>query len=166
MRAAHALTAAAALAVVGLATPIAAAGGAPGGNGPTNITVSPFRVHQGSTMQVSAAGCQQGGLVFSRDNTFDSERLSPGSIGFATVRIHDHARPGRHEVHVRCNGSEREGSREFEVLAARGAQGGLGGSFGPSTTETAIGAGLVGSAALGAGIHLMRRRVRATRARV
>ncbi|MFI8100688.1 hypothetical protein ACIQUQ_19240 [Streptomyces sp. NPDC101118] len=164
MRASRAVTAAAAaFAVLGLATPIAAAGGAPGG-GPTNITVNPFSVHQGSTMQVSASGCHQGGTVFSPGN-FPETALSPGAIGFATVRIFNHAVPGRHTLSVRCNGSSLVGTHQFQVLDGRGAQGGLGGSFGPTATETAIGAGLVGTAALGAGIHLMRRR-RATRGRV
>ncbi|MEV7420986.1 hypothetical protein [Streptomyces sp. NPDC089919] len=167
--------AAAAFAVLGLATPLAVAGGAPGGGGgPSNITVNPFAVHQGSVMDVSASGCRQGGVVFSgddrgrgrdRDRVFDETELRPGAISFARVRIYDHADPGHYELSVRCHGSSIIGTHQFQVLAGRGAQGGLGGSFGPTATETAIGAGLVGTAALGAGVHLMRRR-RTTRGRI
>ncbi|MEU2395449.1 hypothetical protein [Streptomyces sp. NPDC007369] len=134
-------------------------GGSPagGGHGPSNVTVNPYSVHQGSTMQVSAQGCLRGGTVWSPNN-FQTERLSAGSIGFATVRIFNHASPGNHTLSVKCDDNSLVATHRFTILEGRGAQGGLGGSIGPSAAETAIGAGLVGSAALGAGVHVLRRR--------
>ncbi|MEU3776116.1 hypothetical protein AB0F11_23450 [Streptomyces sp. NPDC032472] len=127
------------------------------GRGPSNVTVNPYSVHQGSTMQVSAAGCTRGGTVWSPNN-FPQANLSAGSIGFATVRIFNHASPGNHTLSVKCNDNSLVATHRFTILEGRGAQGGLGGSFGPSTAETAIGASLVGAGALGAGIHVLRRR--------
>ncbi|MCB5180700.1 hypothetical protein [Streptomyces antimicrobicus] len=160
---AFSVTAAAALAV-GLGASFATANPSGGGGGPTNIAVNPFRVHQGSTMQVSANGCGRGGTVRSHGN-FDPTLLSPGSTNYATVRIYNHAAPGIHTLQVQCNDSSLIGTHKFQILSGNGAQGGLGGSLGPSTAETAIGAGLIGVAALGAGIHLKRRH-RAARGRV
>lgn len=165
MRVLRALTVtAAACAAIGLSIPFASAnpaGGPPGpggSGGPSNVTVNPYSVHQGSTMQVSAAGCgNNGGVVFSRDN-FDEARLSGGHIGFAHIRIFNHASPGHHTLSVKCHDNSLVATQRFTILPGNGAQGGIGGSFGPSTTETAIGAGLVGAAALGAGAHVMRRR--------
>ncbi|MGW1771005.1 hypothetical protein [Streptomyces sp. NPDC002104] len=156
------VTAAATCAAIALSAPFAAAnpaGGPPsGGNGgPSNVTVNPYSVHQGSTMQVSAAGCGHGGIVFSHGN-FPQTNLSAGSIGFATVRIFNHASPGHQTLSVKCHDNSLVATHRFTILDGRGAQGGLGGSLGPSTTETAIGASLVGAAALGAGAHVMRRR--------
>ncbi|AWZ07774.1 MULTISPECIES: hypothetical protein [unclassified Streptomyces] len=157
MRASRALAVtAAAFAAIGLAAPIAVAN-PPGGGGPSNVTVNPYSVHQGASMQVSAAGCGHGGIVFSHGN-FPQTNLSAGSIGFATVRIFNHASPGHHTLSVKCHDNSLVATHRFTVLEGNGAQGGLGGSFGPSATETAIGAGLVGAAALGAGAHVMRRR--------
>ncbi|WP_374777224.1 hypothetical protein [Streptomyces sp. NBC_01310] len=153
---------AAACAAIGLSVPSASAnpnpGGGQGGNGgPSNVSVNPFAVHQGSTMQVSASGCGHGGTVTSHGN-FPPANLSAGSIGFATVRIFNHASPGNHTLAVRCNDSSLVATARFRILEGNPSQGGIGGSFGPSTAETAIGAGLVGVAALGAGAHVMRRR--------
>ncbi|MEW2082777.1 hypothetical protein [Streptomyces sp. NPDC005283] len=47
---------------------------------------------------------------------------------------------------------------QFTVLPGRGALGGLGGSVAPSTTEMAIGAGLVATAAIGGSLFIARRR--------
>lgn len=156
------VTAAATCAAIALSASFASAnpaGGPPsGGNGgPSNVTVNPYSVHQGSTMQVSAAGCGHGGIVFSHGN-FPQTNLSAGSIGFATVRIFNHASPGHHTLSVKCHDNSLVATHRFTILDGRGAQGGIGGSLGPSTTETAIGASLVGAAALGAGAHVMRRR--------
>ncbi|MEU9379376.1 hypothetical protein AB0D94_37255 [Streptomyces sp. NPDC048255] len=164
MRAFRALTMTAAVcAAIGLSAPLASADppnggvGGNGGNGPSNISVNPYAVHQGSTMQVSASGCGHGGTVSSHGN-FPPANLSAGSIGFATVRIFNHASPGNHTLSVRCNDNSLVATHRFRILDGRGAQGGIGGSIGPSTAETAIGASLVGFAALGAGVHVMRRR--------
>ncbi|MFE9932754.1 hypothetical protein [Streptomyces sp. NPDC005533] len=163
MRVLRALTVtAAACAAIGLSVPFASAnqnpGGGQGGNGgPSNISVNPYSVHQGSTMQVSASGCGHGGTVSSPGN-FPPANLSAGSIGFANVRIFNHASPGHHTLSVRCNDSSLVATHRFTILEGNPSQGGLGGSFGPSAAETAIGAGLVGAAALGAGAHVVRRR--------
>ncbi|MFD3548075.1 hypothetical protein ACFWUW_21170 [Streptomyces sp. NPDC058655] len=159
MRAFRALTVtAAACAVVALSAPFASANPPQGGGGgPSNISVNPYSVHQGSTMQVSASGCGHGGTVTSHGN-FPPANLSAGSIGFATVRIFNHASPGHHTLSVKCNDSSLVATHRFTILRGNPSQGGIGGSFGPSTAETAIGAGLVGAAALGAGVHVMRRR--------
>ncbi|GHD63139.1 hypothetical protein OHU17_06315 [Streptomyces goshikiensis] len=132
-------------------------GGNGSGNGPSNVTVNPYSVHQGATMQVSAAGCGHGGTVWSHGN-FPQTNLSAGSIGFATVRIFNHASPGNHTLSVKCHDNSLVATHRFTILRGNGAQGGIGGSIGPSAAETAIGAGLVGTAALGAGIHVVRRR--------
>ncbi|MEW2412931.1 hypothetical protein AB0953_04265 [Streptomyces sp. NPDC046866] len=108
-------------------------------------------------MQVSAAGCTRGGTVWSPNN-FPQANLSAGSIGFATVRIFNHATPGNHTLSVKCNDNSLVATHRFTILEGRGAEGGLGGSFGPSAAETAMGASLVGAGALGAGVHVLRRR--------
>ncbi|WP_330333825.1 hypothetical protein OHS33_31590 [Streptomyces sp. NBC_00536] len=171
MRASRALTmTAAVIAVVGLATPFASAssnepaggpaggpgGGGPGG-GPRNVSVSPYSVHPGASMEVKAEGCTRGGTVWSPGN-FEQANLSGGSPAFATVHIRHNARTGDQNLSVKCHDNSLVATQRFRILEGRGAQGGLGGSIGPSATETAIGAGLVGTAALGAGIHVMRRR--------
>jgi hypothetical protein len=47
----------------------------------------------------------------------------------------------------------------FTVLPSRGAQGGLGGSMGPSSVEMQVGGGLVAAAAVGGAVFLVRRRM-------
>ncbi|WP_406390214.1 hypothetical protein [Streptomyces sp. NBC_00887] len=190
-----------AFAAVGLAAPMAIAGGGPGGNpstAPTNVTVNPSSVHQGATLQVSAEGCgRAGGKVWS--NAFPTVNLSPGRVGYATPRIRDNATPGQYSLSVKCNesdnnfgngtggnggdggqggnggqggqggnGDERGGrgdndasvaTARFTVLPSRGAQGGLGGSMGPSSIEMQIGGGLVAAAAVGGAVFIVRRRM-------
>lgn len=156
MRASRALAVtAAAFAAIGLATPIAFAN-PPGENVPSNVAVEPYSVHPGATMNVSASGCRNGGTVRS-DYNFPTADLSRAT-GVAHVRINNNARPGPATLSVECNGNPIIATHRFTILPGNGAQGGLGGSIGPSATETAIGAGLVGAAALGAGAHVIRRR--------
>ncbi|MFF1421745.1 hypothetical protein [Streptomyces sp. NPDC058280] len=147
---------AAACAALALSAPLAAAGG--GSNGPTNVTVNPFSVHQGGTIEITVQGCGQGGTVTS--NAFPRAELSDNRSGRsrATARIHDNATPGRYNLAVRCNDSNRVETHQFEVLAGRGALGGLGGSIGPSSTELGIGAGLVATTAVGGALFVARRR--------
>ncbi|MEV6678166.1 hypothetical protein AB0N09_15060 [Streptomyces erythrochromogenes] len=180
MRVLRALTVtAAACAVIGLSAPLASAnqdpgggrGGNGGGRGPYNVTVNPYAVHPGSTMQVSSKGCGRGGTVSSsafgpdgdrdggyRSAVFGPTNLSAGVDNFATVKINSHASPGTYTLAVKCNDSDLVATQRFQVLRGRGAQGGLGGSYGPSTPETVMGVGLLGAASLGAGFHLVRRR--------
>ncbi|MCH0539741.1 hypothetical protein I3F58_09225 [Streptomyces sp. MUM 203J] len=157
MHASRALAVAAtACAVLGLGAPLAAAGGN-GGNGPTDLSVSPSVVHQGGVLNVHVEGCNRGGTVTS--NAFPRTHLTVTSSGqTATPRVFDHATPGRYNLAVRCNDSSRVATASFRVVPGRGAQGGLGGSVTPSSTEMAVGAGLVGTAALGGALFISRRR--------
>ncbi|WP_149179671.1 hypothetical protein [Streptomyces sp. TRM49041] len=154
MRASRALAVAAtACAAVGLSAPLAAAT-----NGPTNVTVSPTQVHQGGSLAVSAMGCGHGGTVTSNAFPKTALTVNPSGHSAATPRIYDHATPGRYNLAVRCSDSPRVVTRSFTVLRGRGAQGGLGGSMEPSSTEMAVGAALVGTAAIGGGVFISRRR--------
>ncbi|MGW2282077.1 hypothetical protein [Streptomyces sp. NPDC001770] len=56
------------------------------------------------------------------------------------------------------NGNGAVATARFTVLDGRGAQGGLGGSMGPGSTETRIGGGLVAAAAVGGAVFVVRRR--------
>ncbi|MEV6396073.1 hypothetical protein AB0M39_15070 [Streptomyces sp. NPDC051907] len=160
MRASRAFAvAAAACAVVGLSAPLAAAGGdGQGGNGPINVNVNPQSVHPGGTLTITVQGCDRGGTVTS--NAFRQVNLSDSRSGTATAiaRINDNATPGQYSLAVRCNDNSSVASAHFTVLSGRGAQGGLGGSVGPSSTEMAIGVGLVATAAVGGGVFVARRR--------
>ncbi|MGW7418440.1 hypothetical protein [Streptomyces sp. NPDC054863] len=152
MRASRAYAAiAVACAAVGFAAAPAAAT-----NGPSNVTVNPYSVHQGSTISIAATGCGHGGTVTS--NAFPQASLSAGGKGYASARINDHATPGHYNLAVKCSDNAMVATHQFTVLAGRGAHGGLGGSFGPSDTDVAVGAGLVASAALGGAIFVARRR--------
>ncbi|MFE7134781.1 hypothetical protein ACFVIM_28360 [Streptomyces sp. NPDC057638] len=81
-----------------------------------------------------------------------------GNTSSALARIHDRTSPGHYNLAVRCHGNPSVGGAHFRVVRGRGALGGLGGSAGPSTTETAVGAGLVGVATVGAVVFIARRR--------
>ncbi|GAA3010270.1 hypothetical protein [Streptomyces fulvorobeus] len=152
MRASRALAVTAtAFAAVGLAAPMAAAT-----NGPTNVTVNPYSVHQGATMQVSAMGCGHGGKVWS--NAFPTTNLSAGSTGYATAHIRHNATPGHYNLSVKCNDNSRIATHKFTVLAGQGARGGLGGSMGPSSVEMQIGGALVAASAIGGAVFIVRRR--------
>ncbi|QNP66714.1 hypothetical protein [Streptomyces genisteinicus] len=158
MRATRALAVTAtAFAAVGLCAPLAAAGG---GDGPRNVQVSPSSVFPGGTLTITADGCRRGGTVSS--NAFPDATLSPrgdrGGESTATARVRNNAAPGSYHLTVRCNDSSQTASASFTVLPARGAQGGLGGSIGPTSTEMAIGAGLVATAAVGGSVFIARRR--------
>ncbi|GGT13277.1 hypothetical protein [Streptomyces purpureus] len=134
------------------------AGGNGDNRGPTDVTVNPFSVHQGATLTITVRGCDRGGTVSS--NAFPTINLSQQRSGVSTAvaRIHDHATPGDYNLAVRCNDGNRVATAQFRVLSGRGAQGGLGGSLGPSSTEMAVGGGLFAAAALGGGIFVLRRR--------
>ncbi|AOT62326.1 MULTISPECIES: hypothetical protein [Streptomyces] len=167
MRASRALAVAAtACAVIGFTAPIAAATdhdshtgtGGNGGIAPTNVTVSPTHVHQGGALAVSVTGCSRGGVVTS--NAFPKTALTYNTSGnsAASPRIYDHATPGRYNLAVRCTGSSRVATASFTVIRGRGTEGGLGGSMAPSSTEMAVGASMVGAAALGGAVFVNRRR--------
>lgn len=152
MRASRALAVtAAAFAAVGLAAPMAAAT-----NGPSNVTVNPYSVHQGATMKVTAQGCGHGGKVWS--NAFPTTELSAGSTGYAKAHIRHNTTPGHYHLSVKCSDNDTIATHKFTVLAGHGAQGGLGGSMGPNSTEMQVGGGLVAAAAVGGAVFLVRRR--------
>ncbi|MER8232881.1 hypothetical protein [Streptomyces sp. NPDC094049] len=154
MRAARTLAVTAtAFAAVALAAPLAAAT-----NGPRDVTVNPFDVHAGSTITITAKGCGHGGTVTS--NAFPETNLSVNSNGLssAIARVHDRATPGSYNLAVKCRDNSSVVTHSFRVLPGRGAQGGLGGSLAPSSTEMAVGGGLVATAALGGGLFIARRR--------
>ncbi|KOU34071.1 hypothetical protein [Streptomyces sp. WM6378] len=156
MRASRALAAVlAAGAAIGLAAPMAVAGG-PSTSGPTNVEVDPSAVHQGATLRITARGCQNGGRVSS--NAFDEVHLSSGDVNFATARVHDHTTPGEYQLAVKCRDNDRVATRSFRVLEGRGADGGLGGAAGPSDTEMAVGGALVGTSAIGGALFVAHRR--------
>ncbi|MEU9748225.1 MULTISPECIES: hypothetical protein [Streptomyces] len=154
MRASRALmVTAAACAAVALSAPLAGAT-----NGPREITVNPFAVHQGGTLHIKVEGCGHGGTVTS--NAFPTAHLSVNSSGHseARARIHNHATPGDYNLSVKCSDNSRIATHRFRVLAGQGAEGGLGGSIGPSSTEMAVGGGLVATAAVGGTYFIARRR--------
>ncbi|MCX2184507.1 hypothetical protein KV205_28835 [Streptomyces sp. SKN60] len=170
MRAARTLAVTAtAFAALGLAAPLATATNGPssvtvgsfqapkgGDNNNSNITVSPFAVHQGALLLVTTRDCAAGTVSSA---AFPSGTLSGSNQGFSTVsvRIFDNATPGLHTVTATCvNG--RKLTTQFRVLAGQGSQGGLGGSLAPSSTEMAVGGSLVAAAALGGGLFIARRR--------
>ncbi|AVZ76644.1 hypothetical protein SLUN_34970 [Streptomyces lunaelactis] len=160
MRASRALAVAAAACVaVGLSAPLAAAGGDNNQNtGPINISVNPQAVHPGGILTITVQGCNRGGTVSS--SVFPTTNLSgnQGGRATATARVNDNATPGQYHLSVRCNDNPQVATQQFTVLPARGAQGGLGGSVGPSSTEMALGGGLVAAAAVGGTLFIARRR--------
>ncbi|MDQ1006614.1 hypothetical protein QFZ82_001099 [Streptomyces sp. V4I23] len=150
------LAEAAVVGVLTLSPTVAWASGAPGaGAGPSNVRVSPGQVHQGATLAVTASGCTGGGTVTS--SVFPTVTLPRGATSTATARVDNTATPGRATLSVHCGG--RTAHATFTVLAGTAAQGGLGGSYTPGTSEVAAGAALTGMAAA-AGAVLLRRRSR------
>ncbi|MFD7974852.1 hypothetical protein [Streptomyces sp. NPDC059071] len=168
MRAARTLAVTAtAFAALGLAAPLATATNgpssvtvgsfqAPKGGDNSNVTVSPFAVHQGALLLVTTRDCAAGTVSSA---AFPSGTLSGSNQGFSTVsvRIFNNATPGLHTLTATCvNG--RKLTTQFRVLAGQGAEGGLGGSLAPTSTEMAVGGSLVAAAALGGGLFIARRR--------
>lgn len=139
-----------AFAAVGLSAPMAAAT-----NGPVNVAVNPQAVHQGGTLKITAQGCGHGGKVWS--NAFPTTTLSPGDgTNFAHARVRNNTTPGQYHLSVKCSDNDRIATHKFTVLIGNGAQGGLGGSMGPSSVEMQVGGGLVAAAAVGGAVFLVR----------
>ena len=168
MRAARTLAVTAtAFAALGLAAPLATATNgpssvtvgsfqAPKGGDNSNVTVTPFAVHQGGLLLVTTRDCAAGTVSSA---AFPSGTLSGSNQGFSTVsvRIFNNATPGLHTLTATCVNGRRL-TTQFRVLAGQGSQGGLGGSLAPSSTEMAVGGSLVAAAALGGGLFIARRR--------
>ncbi|GAA2926593.1 hypothetical protein [Streptomyces enissocaesilis] len=142
-----------ACAAVGLVAPTAAAT-----NGPRNVNVNPYSVHQGAVMTISASGCGHGGTVTSNAFKKPARLSASDTTSYATAKIKHNATPGHYNLAVKCNDNPMVATHQFTVLAGRGAHGGIGGSLGPSDTEMKVGAGLVATAAVGGGLFIVRRR--------
>jgi hypothetical protein len=156
MRNSRALAAAgAAVAVLGLAAPTAAAW-----DTPSNIVALPSVIARGGQLTVTVDGCPRGGTMTSR--AFSTTHLTPvrganqTSKGVATIKRD--ARPGSYDITVNCSGRTLTRPAAFTVIG--GVRGGIGGSnsSGATPADIAIGGGLVVAAVAGGGLFWMRRR--------
>lgn len=163
MRTTRALaTAGAAVAVLGLATPVAVADGM--GASPSNIVALPSVIARGGQLTVTVDGCFSGGNAIATSPGFERPaNLSlvgnSGTTSSGTARVSRTASPGSYSITVRCsNGSSLTRDSAFTVIG--GVRGGLGGSSatGATPTDVAIGGGLVAAAVVGGGVFWMRRR--------
>ncbi|MCP3768006.1 MULTISPECIES: hypothetical protein [Streptomyces] len=160
MRKSRALASAgAAVAVLGLAAPLAAADGGRSPS-PSNIVALPGVIARGGQLTITADGCPNGGHATS--NAFPRTNLTPVHGGRDTARgtatVHYDARAGSYDITVHCSGRSLTRPAAFTVLG--GVRGGLGGSSteGATPTDMAIGGGLVAAAVAAGGVFWMRRR--------
>ncbi|MEI5103052.1 hypothetical protein RB200_36560 [Streptomyces sp. PmtG] len=154
-RALAAVVAAGAVAVVGVAAPTAAAWA-----GPSNIVAMPSVIARGGQLTVTVDSCEAPGTVESP--AFPKTNLQPvpgGSTSSATVTVHHNAHPGAYDITANCNGKPLTRPHAFTVIHG-GVRGGIGGSStsGATSTDIAIGGGLVAAALVGGGVFWMRRR--------
>lgn len=157
MRTTRALAAsAAAVAVLGLAAPTAAAW-----SDPTSVTAQPSVIARGGQLVITVKGeaCTlQNSTVSS--SAFPTTRLRSmgGDTSTATVTVSSNASPGAQSVTTNCDGRQRTFNNVFTVLG--GVRGGIGGSSsaGATPADIAIGGGLVAVALVGGGVFWMRRR--------
>ncbi|GAA2458154.1 hypothetical protein [Streptomyces glaucus] len=156
MRSTRALAAAgAAVAVLGLAAPTAAAW-----DSPSNIVALPSVIARGGQLTVTVDGCRNGGTATS--NAFPATRLTPlhgaSETARGTATINANARPGAYDITVTCDGRTLTRPAAFTVLG--GVRGGVGGGTvsGATPADIAIGGGLVAAAVAGGGLFWMRRR--------
>ncbi|MGX9887931.1 hypothetical protein [Streptomyces sp. NPDC002276] len=162
MRTTRALAAAgAAVAVLGLAAPVALADGM--GESPSNIVALPSVIARGGQLTVTVDGCFTGATAnspgFERPANLSSLVGGAGQTASGTARISRNAGPGPYSITVRCrNGSVLTRDSAYTVIG--GVRGGLGGSSasGATPTDMAIGGGLVAAAVVGGGVFWMRRR--------
>ncbi len=164
MRTTRALAAsAAAVAVLGLAAPTAAASD----DDPTMVTAQPSVIARGGQLVLTVHGeaCQMEGSTVSSSAFPTTKLMSMGgstATGSATstarVTVRANANPGAYSVTTRCEGRSKTFQNVFTVVG--GVQGGVGGSssFGATPTDIAIGGGLVSVALIGGGLFWMRRR--------
>ncbi|BBC38378.1 Membrane protein [Streptomyces graminofaciens] len=158
MRTTRALAAsAAAVALVGIAAPTAAAW-----DQPTSVTAAPNVIARGGQLVLTVSGgdaCTTPGSTIS-SNAFPTTNLTSmgGTTATATVRVNANASPGSYSVTTNCEGQRKTFNGVFTVIG--GVRGGLGGSStsGATPTDIAIGGGLVAAAAIGGGVFWMRRR--------
>ncbi|MFE5187912.1 hypothetical protein [Streptomyces sp. NPDC056628] len=157
MRTTRTLAAAAtAVAALGVAAPAAVA--RDGMPGPSNIVALPSVIARGGQLTITVDGCPSGGTATS--DAFRPTTLSPTGGGSArgTATVDHKARPGSHSITVNCGGRTLTNPAAFTVVG--GVRGGLGGSTstGATTTDMAIGGGLIAVALAGGGVFWMRRR--------
>ncbi|GAB2576546.1 hypothetical protein GCM10027168_06820 [Streptomyces capparidis] len=150
-------------AALGTAAPALADGTATGGDyAPNNLQVFPKTVKQGGKLTVTVDGgsCRQGN-AYVESKAFPRVILVPlrtEGAAYATPYVFRHAHPGAYTITAVCKGKSVSGAR-FTVVHGHGPQGGEGGSVrSMSTTEAALGAGLVAAAVAG-GVCMMRRRM-------
>lgn len=160
MRKSRALAAAgAAVAVLGVAAPVAVADGGRVPN-PSNIVALPSVIARGGQLTITVDGCPHGGTATS--NAFPRTNLSPISgandTSKGTATIDAEARPGSYDITVHCSGRSLTRPAAFTVIG--GVRGGVGGSStsGATPTDVAIGGALVTAAVVGSGVFWMRRR--------
>ncbi|MCX5233202.1 hypothetical protein [Streptomyces sp. NBC_00233] len=125
--------------------------------GPSNVSVSPSQVHQGALLTITASDCTSGGTVTS--DAFPAVTLPAAVTTTATARVNNTATPGTHTLAVQCGTGTATAS--FTVLTGAAAQGGLGGTQTPHTTEMVLGGALTALAAC-TGAFLLSRRTRRT----
>ncbi|MFG2516301.1 hypothetical protein [Streptomyces sp. NPDC048584] len=160
MRKSRALAAAgAAVAVLGIAAPVAVADGGRVPN-PSNIVALPSVIARGGQLTITVDGCPNGGTATS--NAFPRTNLTPISgandTSRGTATVDAEARPGPYDITVHCSGRSLTRPAAFTVIG--GVRGGIGGSStsGATPTDMAIGGALVTAAVVGSGVFWMRRR--------
>ncbi|WP_405959907.1 hypothetical protein OG235_08570 [Streptomyces sp. NBC_00024] len=148
---------AAAVALVGVAAPTAAAW-----DQPSSVTAAPNAIARGGQLVLTVSGgdaCAIAGSTIS-SNAFPTTNLTSmgGTTATARVRVNSDASPGSYSVTTHCEGKRKTFTSTFTVIG--GVRGGLGGSSatGATTTDIAIGGGLVTAAVVGGGVFWMRRR--------
>ncbi|WP_371574427.1 hypothetical protein [Streptomyces sp. NBC_01314] len=148
---------AAAVALVGVAAPTAGAW-----DQPSSVTAAPNAIAPGGQLVLSVSGgdaCAIAGSTIS-SNAFPTTNLTSmgGTTATATVRVNAAASPGSYSVTTKCEGKRKTFTGVFTVIG--GVRGGLGGgsSTGVTSTDIAIGGGLVTAAVVGGGVFWMRRR--------
>ncbi|MBC9713817.1 hypothetical protein H9Y04_14695 [Streptomyces sp. TRM66268-LWL] len=127
----------------------------------STISVDPTVAGRGTHVAVNvvAPECSGGGTVYSSAFEHGSAPLSGTSNGgHANPKISHTASFGRHDVTVHCRGSQVTKAQALTVIGP--AHGGTGGSVnaGATSTDIAIGTGLVAAAVAGGGMFWLRRR--------
>ncbi|MFE7767413.1 hypothetical protein [Streptomyces sp. NPDC057438] len=148
---------AAAVALVGVAAPTAAAW-----DQPSAVTAAPNVIARGGQLVLTVTGgdaCAIAGSTIG-SNAFPTTNLRSmgGTTATATVRVNAGVSPGSYSVTTNCEGKRKTFTGVFTVIG--GVRGGLGGSSstGATPTDIAIGGGLVTAAVVGGGVFWMRRR--------
>ncbi|MFC8365262.1 hypothetical protein ACFUIY_35990 [Streptomyces griseorubiginosus] len=158
MRTTRALAAAgAAVAVLGLATPVAVA--KDGMNlSPSNVVALPSVIARGGQLTITVNNCTGRATASSDAFPTTTLRVGPGNVATGRATVSQNARTGSHSISVVCQNGTVINPTAFTVIG--GVRGGLGGSSttGATPTDMAIGGGLVALAVIGGGVFWMRRR--------